>query len=507
MENQSRTVFAARNFMWSTVGNIVTSVLSFVSRTVFIYALGETYLGVSGLFSNVLGVLSLAELGVGTAIGFSLYKPLAEKDYDKIQALINFYRTAYRIIALIVACIGVVIIPFLGYIVKGGEGIAYLEFIYCIYLFNTVTSYLIAYKTTLLSADQRTYWVSNINLVSKCITVCIQITVLLAFKNFILYLLTDTVISFVTKCYQNYFVNRKYPFIAGKNNSRLSWEEKHVIFEKIKALMMHQIGSVAIFQTDNIITSSIINVGTVGLVENYTMIINMVNNFINSFFNSAIAGLGNMIATEGEEKRFQIFKKYDFLGFWFFGWSAVCLYILLSPFISLWIGRKMCIDGITVALLTVNYYLSGQRLSLGNIKSAAGVYEPDKWSSVAQAAVNIVVSVAGAYLWGLKGVYIGTLASSMIPNIVRPCVVYKYVFHQNAMLYFREYIKRIFIVVSSVMIIHWMGQLIVFNNMYVQFIMNMFMCAALPNIIFFLLYRKTEEFAYVKNMLLKLVRK
>lgn len=506
MAKETRTILAAKNFVWATVGNIINSILGFVSRTIFIYTLGTIYLGINGLFSNILGMLSLAELGIGSAISFSLYKPLAEKDITKIQAIINFYRTAYRIIAAIVSIIGIALIPFLKYIVKGAEGIDNITFIYLLFLFNTVTSYLISYKTTLLSADQRNYLITNINTVVRIVTVVVQMIVLLVFRNFIIYLLIGAVIQLLSKIYLNLYTNRIYPYIKGTNNSKLNKQEKSIIFTKIKALILHKIGEVSIYQTDNIITSAFINVGVVGLVSNFTMIINMINTFILAFFNAATAGLGNMIATETEKRRKEIYDNYDFLAFYFFGWSAICLYFLLIPFVSMWIGEDKIIDNLTVMLLCLNYYLTGMRVPLGNIKSAGGVYEPDRFAPIIQAFINIAISVVGAKYWGLPGIYIGTLLSSMVPNIVRPYVVYKYIFKLNCISYFKEYIIRIILLIISASIIEIFLKIIALNNIYLMFAIKVLLCIIIPNIVLFLIYRKSSYFSYVINTVKKLKR-
>lgn len=504
---KSRTEYAGKNFFWSTVGNIANTIVSFIARTIFIYTLGTEYLGINGLFTNVLGMLSLAELGVGSAISFSLYKPLAEKNIKQIQAIINFYRSAYRIIAVVVGGIGICLIPFLKYIVKGAEGIPYITFYYIIFLFNSVTSYLISYKTTLLSADQKNYYITNINTIVKIITVSIQSILLILFKNYFVYLISDAVIQLISKCYLNYFTDKKYFYIKGKNKEVLSKEEKNTIFSKIKALLFHKIGDVAINQTDDIITSAFININTVGLVSNFTLIIKMVNTFITAFFNSATAGLGNIVATESKERCLQIYKKYDFLAFCFFGWSTVCLYFLLTPFITLWIGADKIVDSVTVTLLCINFYFTGMRVPLGNIKGAAGIYEPDKFAPVLQAAINLVISVVGAKYWGLKGVYVGTLLSSMVPNLIRPYIVYKYIFGIRCNTYFKEYIKRIFVLITCILLLHVFYGYIHIQSAWIAFIVRAFLAAIVPVIIIYFVYRQSEECAYVKAILKKIIRK
>jgi O-antigen/teichoic acid export membrane protein len=489
------------------VGNITNSLLGFVARTIFIYCLGTVYLGVNGLFTNILGMLSFAELGIGSAISFSLYKPLAEKDEKKIQQIINFYRTAYRIIAIVVSIIGISLIPFLKYIVKGADGIDNITLIYCIFLFNTVTSYLITYKTTLLSADQRNYLITNINTVVKIITVVAQSVLLVIFKNFYVYLISNAVIQLASKFYLNAFTDKMYPYVRGKNEERLPSEDKKVIIRKVKALIVHKVGGVLIHQTDNIITSVFINVVAVGLVSNFTMLISMVNNFINSFLASSVAGLGNIIATESYEKRLGIFKNYEFLGFWTVGVSTVCMYFLLSPFISLWIGADKLVDSITVMLLCANYYLDGMRVPLFNIKCAAGVYEQDSWIPIAQAIVNITVSVAAAKYLGLKGVYIGTLISGMIPNIARPFIVCKHVFNKGVKQYFIEYFKRIVVVAGVIAVLTAVFNFITIENEILLFAVKAIICFAAANIVIALVYRKSDEFLYVKQTVRKVIRR
>lgn len=507
----SRTEYAAKNFMWFTISTILSTALGFISRTIFIYILGTTYLGVNGLFTNILSMLSLTELGVGEAINFSLYKPLADKDEKKLCGLMIFYRNAYRRIALVVTVLGVSIIPFLNILVKNENGITHIHLIYLIFLFNTVTSYLFSYKTTLLVADQKSYLLTNINMVVSVITLIIQMIVLVVFRNYILYLISTSIIGLLKNFYANNYINNMYTYLLDKNCERLSKKETLSIISKVKAMMFHKVGDVCIYQTDNIITSIVINVTTVGLVSNFTMIIDMINRFVMGFFNAASAGLGNLIATEDENKRLDVFKKYDFFAFCFFGWTSICLYFLLTPFITIWIGVDKLIDNITVALLCTNYYLTGMRVPLGNVKAAAGVFEQDKWAPIIQSIINLLISIVGAIKLGLPGIYIGTLTSSLVPNIYRPLVVYKHIFKTSSMDYFKQYIRRIFSIVICVCIIAFIiNSTFINSNIWVYLIGTATICLLLPNILLIVFFRKTLEFQYViyiKTMLLRKIRK
>lgn len=503
----SRIEYALKNFASSTVSNVVNAVLGFAVRTVFVYTLGETYLGLNGLFINVLGILSLAELGIGSAINFSLYRPLAENDIPQIQAIINFYKTSYRIVAVVVMLIGVALMPFLKYILKGAEGIPNVYIYYLIFLANSCSSYLVTYKSTVLSADQRNYVLVNINMVIKSSVAIVQIVILLVNHDYLLYLMTDFVFQLIGKMYINHFVNRKYPFLKGRNDQNLSKKDRDVVYSKIKALLMHKIGNVSINQTDNIITSTFINVTAVGLVSNFLMIIKMVNTFVQSFFISATAGIGNLIVTENQQTRYRIAKGYDLFGFIFYGWSAMVLFFSLTPFVALWLGEERLIDEITIALLCLNYYLTGVRVPLANVKSAAGMFEQDRMVPLIQTIVNIVVSIVGVKCWGLKGIYIGTLISSMFPNIIQPMIVYKHIFRKSSKEYFITYVKRIIFLLCNVILIKSILRMCVISNEYGNFILVFAVSATVPLLSMVAFLRKTEEFRYVEGIVFSTIEK
>lgn len=504
--NTDRKKYAAKNFIWATVGNIANSILTFISRTIFIYTLGTLYNGINGLYTNVLGMLALAELGVGQAVSFSLYKPLAENNVKKIQAIINFYRIAYRIIAAVVLVIGVGLAPFLKYIIKGADGVEHLVLYYFIFLFNTVSSYLLVYKSTLVEADQKKYLITNINTIIKgCITIS-QIIVLLISRNFLCYLLIGMVVQFLGNVYINYYAGKMYPFLIGHNDEQLSKADKQTILTKIRALMAHKIGEKAVNQTDNIIISAFINVSAVGLVANYTMLINLINTFVIAFFNGATAAIGNIIATESEDRSYVVSKRFDFIGYVLYGWASLCLFFLLPPFISLWIGSDKVIDSMTCFLLCFNFFFAGLRVPFANVKSAAGIYEQDKWVPLAQAAVNLGVSIVGAKYLGLIGVYLGTLASSLVPQIVRPIVVYKYIFNRSSKSYFKELIKRIMQLSICFLVLYFVFDKVHITNVILDLFFRLLTCSLVMTIEILLCYRNKDELQYIINIIKKVIK-
>ena len=284
---------AAKNIFFGYISNFMILILGFWQRDVFIRVLGETLLGVNTLYADILSVLSLAELGVGTALNYSLYKPVAGRDYEKIKSYMRLYKKAYLTIAGVIAVIGLAVTPFLPLLIKpeSRSGIAVRELViyYLIFLFNTVSTYFVAYKYSLVNAEQKDYIQTNITTITKIVTVCIQIVVLHVTKSFLLYLLTHAVIELLQKIIVSVYLNRLYPYLKERNVEKLTKAETDVVVTKSKALMFHKIGDVARLQTDSIIITYFIDVASVGFVGNYNYVITYGANFINLIFNSVIS--------------------------------------------------------------------------------------------------------------------------------------------------------------------------------------------------------------------------
>ena len=484
-----------KNFSSGILINITTSLLTFISRSIFIHVLGTLYLGVNGLLANVLAMLSLAELGIGTAINFSLYKPIAEKDDKKISILMNFYKIAYRYIGVLVFVIGLVIMLFLDVIIKDSGEVQNLRLIFFIYLINIVLSYFMTYKVTLLNAYQKAYTITKINLVFTIVNAVVQILVLIISKNYIIYLLSNMLVLFIQRIFVNRQITNMYPVLSKKVSGKLPKEELAMITKNVKAMIFHKIGDYCINGTDNIIISAFINIKTVGIYSNYNMIITMINNFILMFFNSITASMGNLIATESDEKKNEIFNVVNLIGFWFFGFASICLYNLLNPFIEIWIGRDFLISQDILIIVILNYYLTGMRVPVATVKSAAGIYNEDKYTPIIQSVVNLVISISLVKSWGLAGVFMGTLVSSLIlPCWQRPYIVYKYVFKSSPKEYFIKYIKYLLVIVlTAIGIQALIDKLFSLVTVY-NFIIRIVICVVVPNILFILIFRRSNEF-------------
>lgn len=500
---KSRVLYTGKNILWGYVSSMITILLSFASRTAFIHTIGVEYLGINGLFTSVLGVLSLTELGIGTAMNFSLYKPVAEADKEKIKSLMQLYKVAYRWIAIIVSILGISLLPFLNNLIKGADGIEHVKLYYFIFLFNTVSSYFVSYKYGLINAEQKNYVITNITAVFNVVMNIVQIICLILFKNYILYLLLQVGFQLAQKIYMSLYINNKYAYLKDKKIDPLDEEEKKNIFKNVRALMFHKIGEISVNQTDNIIISAFINVMTVGMVSNYVLIASTVNTFVNVIFNGMAGSLGNLFATEGKEKQFRVFKVMEFVGFWIFSFSSVAMLALVQPFISLMWGEQYTLSMVVVSLFVLNNYMVGLRISVNNIKVAGGIFDQDKYLAIIQSIVNLFISVVLAQKVGLSGVYIGTIVSGLIPSLIRPYIVYKHLLERKAIQYYMSFLGRMILTATLAMICCVVSNRIMVVMTWKAFFLDVIVIGTLPNIIYCVLYWRTEEFKY----LFKLVRK
>ncbi len=495
----SRTHYALKNMFSGFFITFLTLLFPFITRTVFIRTLGAEFLGINGLFTNLLGVLSFAELGVGTAITFSLYKPLAENDRKTIQSIMRYYKKVYRVIAAFVLLSGLVLLPFLSFFTDKDNHIGSLRFYFILYLLNSALSYLLIYKQTLLIADQQNYTITNYSAAALFIKTLLCCGVLLWFHSFTLYLLAD----FLTGIIKNIFINRKikrtYPFLNDPAPD-LPAEQLIPIKKNIKALILHKLGGISVYQTDNIIISGFIGLVSVGLLSNYLLIINSINQFTGMLFNSACAGFGNVLATEKSERQYFLFKAYQFLGFWVYGWTAICLYALLQPFMAVWLGKNMLLSLLTVFLIVLNYYLTGMRAIVETIKGTAGLYHNDKYVSIAQGGINFVLSLLLVKPLGIAGVYLGTIISGFLPLLLRPHIVYRNVFSVKTRYYLYDFCKYTAVVLLAG------SATCILCQLCGNFLLGMALCLLVPNLILFVVFRNTNEFQYLKAALFQLLK-
>lgn len=486
---------AFSNALFGISGMAIHTLLAFALRTVFIHSLGVAYLGVNGLMTSILSMLSMAELGVGSAITFSMYQPLATNDTEKINALMTFYRKVYMFVGLFILVAGSILVPFIPYLVKEPSGISGLKAIYFLFLLNTSFTYFMAFKRTLIIADQRGYLIVPFKTAFYALTVGFQIAVLVFSSNYFLFLFVQLAAKLAENITVNRFIHSKYLYLDTRSKNALPKRELALIVRNVKAMFLHRIGEYAINGTDNLIISVFINVSAVGLYSNYFLLINTVKKFLSIILNGTTASFGNLIATESKEKALETFETFNFIAFCMFGWASISGLNLFSPFISLWIGEEFLLKPLVVGLLVVDFFLVGLRTPLSIVKMAAGVYQQDRYVPLAQAFVNLVFSLILVHYWGLAGVFAGTLLSSIfVVSWVRPLIVYKHVFKTSARKYFATISRYFAAYILCFVVTTFVCEFLFHAHTVMNFIGRGFVCLILPNAFIFLFFQRSSEF-------------
>ncbi len=497
----SRSKNSYRNIQFEFIGQVFTIGISFVTRTVFIQVLSAEYLGLNGLFSNILSALSFAELGIGTAITYSLYKPIAENDYDKIKAFMAIYKKAYMIIGLFILITGMALTPFLDFLIKGKHGIEHLELFYIMYVIDSGASYFFSYKRSFLIANQKKHMESKYYYSFKFIASVFQIIFLLTTKKFIVFLFIQIVNTFITNLVLNMKINKMYPFLTDNDGNKITEDEKRVIIRNTKAGIIHKVGSIIVLGTDNILISKFSGLITVGLYSNYLLIISALDRVFSLISTSLTASVGNLGATDDKERSIFIFHCIDLLIHWMVSFSSISLFVLINPFISLWLGSKYVLSDYTVFFIIVNFYLKGRRKNNLIHRDSLGLMWYDKYKAVFESIINLAVSIILASQFGINGVLLGTIISTVSTcTWVEPYIVYKYGFHKNVFPYFVSFIYGVFLTVFAGFITlkaTAMASAACGVNNYFEFIIKMIVVAIVPNLIFYLCYRRNKEFKYL----------
>ncbi len=495
-----------KNVLFSYLASIISALLGFVSRTVFLHYLSVEFLGINGLFSEVLGILSLAELGIPTAVNFELYKLVSVNNTEKIKSIMAFYRKAYAIIAMVIAAIGLLLFPFLDYLVKDPGNIGDIRIYYLIFLFNTVITYFVSYKYSLANAEQKLYLMTNINSFSQIVITIVQIFVLIVSRQYLFYLIAASLCGIIKLLFTSIYFDKRYPLLTEKADP-LDHDTKEKVKTNVRGLILNRVGDACIHQTDNIIISSFINIVSVGLLSNYTMIMTRIGEFINVLFTSSLPSLGNLVATTDKEEQLKKFKIYNYADFWIYGFSSIAFYILLTPTIELWLGKKMVIDEMTILLICLNSYLVGQRVAFLNFKTACGSFDDDKYIPLIASVVNIVISVFGAIYFGLLGVFIGTIVSGLVQSIARPWIGYERITGENAKIYFLYWIRYFTIVVSAAAATRVLVSDLIRNISFLSYLKMIAIVSVVPNAVFFLFTFRETEFQSLKEYVTKRIRR
>lgn len=498
---------------------LMNQLMALVLKTVFIHTLGAQYNGVSTLFTDILRMLALAELGVGSAITFALYRPIKEGDYRRIAGLMHFYRNAYRLIAGVVMGAGLACMPFLQYMVKGVPDIKEdIRLIFLLYVVNSASSYLLVYKSTLLTASERGYMISKVGIWFGLIRTVSECILLVLFKNFILYLL----VGIAEAILKNLVVSRKaqsyFPQLAEYKDERLSRDETKRLLGDVSALMLYKVCNVVLSSTDSIVISWALPAGvvSVGFLGNYRLLFSTILKFITQFYQSFTPSLGNMAADASAERQHGIFKTTTFVSFWSMCFCITSLFVLATPFVrDIWIRRNSAVLPFDVLLvLTLNFYVNMMIQPVNAFRDSNGLFVQGKYRPVFMVFINIALDIVLVKIWGMFGVLLATTIARLSTQVwYDPWLVYKRVFKQPVGPYFIRMGIYTLVVGASCAITYYLSHLIgqAVANVYLAFMLRMGLCLVIPNLLVVLLYRRTPEYrdfmARLTRILSRIARK
>ena len=502
MNNKSRTFNSKKNLMFGMISMIAKTIISFISRTIFIKYLSTDYLGINGLFSNILSLLSISEFGLTSVAIYSLYKPIANNDEKKIKQLINYYEKIYRIVFVIFFFGGLLLIPFLKFIINSNIDINEIIIFYALYLFSSSISYLAASKQILIDADQRLYIKNKAGTIFQAIQKITQIVLLIFTHNYYLYLITECLSSVLLNVYLVRKANKIYPFLKDKSESvELTKQEKKNLFQKQKDTFIYRLSVTLVVSTDNIYISKLINTAAVGLYSNYSMIISLLSTFIKTIISSVKSSVGNLNAKSTDIKKLDVFYKLLFIMQWIVSFICVCLIILFNDFIIIWIGKEYVFPSLTVIIIVLYFYLSNIINPVWVYCETLGLFKEIKKVMIYNAILNIIFSFVFGKTMGLSGIILASIASKLMTEVwYEPIILLKNQFKTSVKKYYTYQLGYISLFAITFSLIYFITKNIIVNSL-IMFIVKGIIITVLFNLIYLIVFYNSDNFKFVVNRL------
>ncbi len=496
-----RSKKAIVNTLAGGLGTLLVGLLQFVGRVVFIRFLSDEYLGISSLFTNILSILSLTELGLSTAVCFRLYQPLSGGDSETIKAVMHYFRRAYFVIGWVVIGLGAALLPLLPHLMTGTTGLVDVRVVYLLYVLQSAFSYWFwGYKAILLQADQKLYIVRFYHVIANLIVTALQLLSLMLFRDFLIYSAIGLLSAVLVNLFSAREVDRRYPYLKEKSCRRLDKEEKKSLFQDVSGMSLFKINTTIVNSTDNLVISAFINVKTVALYGNYQIIISGISQVAMQLFGGVTATVGNYYAEDTKEHNELVFRCIQLLCYWVYTFLGIGLLLFLNPVIQLCFGESRVFSPELVFLQVLYFVMNGFQRTSFIYRDACGLFWKGKARPVATAALNIVISIVLVHYIGLAGVIAGTIISWLLTTWwYDPCLIYRQAFSMPPRTYFAGYAKAVLlsallgafcIVISNMIPFGGIGALLI----------DMLLCMSIPNLGYYLVYRRSEEFGFLKKL-------
>lgn len=505
----SRTKNVSRGIFWGILEKLITIALPFIMRTIMIYTLGDLYLGLNGLFTSVLQVLNVAELGISSAIVFSMYGPLASNNIKEVNALLNFYKRCYRVIGVIVMVLGMMVLPFLRNLISGEiPPDINIYVLYLMNLANVVLSYeLYTYRTSLLIATQRIDVVSKVRMSVLIFQYFLQFIVLLIYHNYYLFISLLILSTCINNIISAFICKKIYPQYKCEGNiSKQLFQE---IKKKVSGMFFQKVGGIVLSSVDTLVISSFLGLRTLAIYQNYYYIITAIFGVLAIIMQSLISSIGNSIVLESKQKNYKDFRTFNFIYIWIVSFCTICLLCIYQPFMTIWVGKNLMLSFDMVILFAIYFFTHKWCDMLYVYQDACGLWWETKLIPFIAAIVNLIINILLVNTIGLAGILISTIIS----------VVFIYDIGYAYAL-FREYFKesgnlKIFIVrqlayllttIMGASLTYWVCDLFVLSSLF-KIVINLMICIIVPNIIFVIVWRRSDEFSASLQLILRILPK
>lgn len=491
---------ASKNIKYTTIAYVMNNILKFVVRLVFVRALPIEYVGINGLLSDLLIMLSLVELGIGPAIIYSLYNPLVKNDIETIKSLMALFRKAYSYVGTCIIVGGILILPWLEWFIKDND-IANVQLFYMVFLLNTGISYFYSYKRSLLIADQKQYIDSIYQSSGQICLSILQIITLLLYPCYLVYIGLMLLVTVV----ENYAISKKadqiYPYLKDASIQTLDGNIKNTIIKNIKAIVIHKFGNITVFSITNLVLSKFIGLFAVGLYSNYHMILITVESFVGQFLMSISASIGNLIVLETDAKKQKIFKITEFIVAWQAMMVSCGFFVLLNVLIELWLGREFLLKENIVCWMIFYSYLKYMRRAVNVFKDASGLYWNDRYKPVAEAMISLAASVYLTIHYGIVGAIWGSIISTLLTGFwVEPYVLFNNSICIKLKAYYSDYFKYLVVTLIIAVLNKWLYGILFSEVTIINFVLGVFLCLVVSNVVWIVLFRKREEMAYLRDV-------
>lgn len=505
----SRTANATRNIIWGILNKCVMLIIPFIIRTIIIKTLGADYLGLSSLFTSILQVLNLTEMGFSSAVVFCLYKPIAENNKETISALITFYKRIYRIIGFVILGVGIMLCPFLPYLIEGSwPADINIYILYIIYLLNTAVSYLLfSYKSVLLLAYQRNDIEVKITTGTYLVQYAAQIISLYLVRNFYVYAIIFLVFTIIGNLLRAYITDKRFPQYVHPTG-RLTSAQKKDIKKRVAGAFIQKICATTRNSLDSIVLSMFLGLTTITIYGNYYYILTAVHGMLTVIVTGITAGVGDSIAQEDVYKNHQDMKKFSFVYAWLSGWCTICMLCLYQPFMKLWVGEELMFP-LSAPILFCIYFYS---LTVGDIRSTyvtgAGLWWEGRWRSLAETATNIILNLVLGYFWGVNGIIVATIISIVLINFLwGTTILYKYYFKGiKPTSYYLDNLKYIVVTIVIAMIAFKCSELIHIDGL-LGLIIILIVVTIISNTLYLLIFYRNAYFKDALQMAKRIVRR